>query len=81
MTEVERRNSWQVMKDLLLVAKGGARITQIVYRGNSNFRLVKAFLDLLKMRGLIVEGDPYWITTEKGDEFILRVLELEAMLT
>jgi len=81
LTEEIRRNNWQFLKDLLLVAKGGARITQIVYRSNGNFKLVKAYLDQAQRAGLITAGDPLWSTTEKGMEFVLRVLELEALLT
>ena len=81
MTEELRRNSWQVLKDLLLVAKGGAIITRLVYGANSNFEHVRGYLAYAEEVGLLrVIGDQ-WFTTEKGVEFVLRVLDLEAMLT
>lgn len=80
MTEQERRNGWQVLKDILVIAGIGSITTHIVYKSNTNFTLVKEYLALAETAGLIVKEEDAWSLTEKGDEFILRVTELEAFL-
>ena len=65
-----RRSKIEIMADILSVAKGGARKTEIVYKANLNFHRVERYLPFLKERGLIAKsGAVYW-PTEKGEAFL-----------
>jgi len=80
LTEEFRRNSYQVMKDLLLAAQAGAVKTALVYRANSNWKHIRAYMDDALKKGLLEERDNRYYTTPKGEQFILFMLDLEAML-
>ena len=70
---MNKRTTLMVAYDILNIAQGGATKTQLVYRGNLNFRLIKKWLSRLIAKRLIAFSDnPYkhWTTTEKGLRFI-----------
>lgn len=70
----ERRGRLEIIADVLIVARGGAKKTQIVYRANLNFKRVGIYLPYLKEKGLIENTSSEYTTTEKGKEF-LRVYQ------
>jgi len=76
----ERRNNIEIMKDVLSVCLNGSIKTQIVYKANSNFVHVKPFIEKALSKGLLEEREGRFYTTDKGKEFILRVLDILAML-
>jgi len=80
MTEWKNRNNYQVLKEVLLVMSADNVKTHIVYGSNTNFKMLKHYLETAKKSGLAMEIGNNWIVTDKGKEFILRVTELEAML-
>ena len=69
-----RRDGFEICADLLRVARGGARKTQLVYRANLNFKVVKRYLSVLLRNGLLEVDPPFYSSTEKGEEF-LRLFE------
>ena len=69
-----RRCDFEICADLLRVARGGARKTQLVYRANLNFKVVKKYLSVLLRNGLLEVDPPFYSSTEKGEEF-LRLFE------
>ena len=69
-----RRDGIEICADLLRVARGGARKTQLVYRANLNFKVVKRYLSVLLRNGLLEVDPPFYSSTEKGEEF-LRLFE------
>lgn len=69
-----RRGNFEICADLLRVARGGARKTQLVYRANLNFEIIQKYLSLLLSNGLLEEYPPLYNSTEKGEEF-LRLFE------
>ena len=71
-----RRTSIDVIADILQIAREGARITHIVYKGNLNFKMAHRYVrDLLK-RGLMREEPPLYHSTAKGDLYIARYHQL-----
>ena len=65
-----RRNNLDICADILTVAQPGARKTQIVYKANLNFIIVKKYLGNLIEIGLIEKFDKFYYTTKKGLDFI-----------
>jgi predicted transcriptional regulator len=73
-----RRNDMDICRDILKVAKLGARKTQIVYQANLNFYIVKKYLERLTRGGLIEyrEDIRKYFTTEPGNWFIDQYSDL-----
>ncbi|MEE8570178.1 MAG: winged helix-turn-helix domain-containing protein [Candidatus Bathyarchaeia archaeon] len=65
-----RRNNLDICADILQVAQPGARKTQIVYKANLNFMIVKKYLRNLIENGFIEKFDKLYYTTNKGVNFI-----------
>ena len=67
-----RRGRFEIIGEILSLAKEGARKTSIVYRANLNFNVVNKYLTLLAQEGLISpdEGSGELKTTEKGLLFL-----------
>jgi len=70
---MNRRTSFMVANDILIEATKGSSKTNLVYRCNLNFKIVKKWLSILIAKGLIesyTEPSKTWKTTEKGIRFI-----------
>jgi predicted transcriptional regulator len=68
-----RRNSFDIVADILSIAKCGAKKTRIVYGANINFKLLQKYLEELEEAGLIVNGvdrKGFIKTTEKGVRYL-----------
>lgn len=65
-----RRNSLDICADLLKIARDGAKKTQLVYKANLNFKIIKKYIERLKVNGFLVSKNGYYITTESGSKFI-----------
>jgi predicted transcriptional regulator len=70
-----RRNDLDICADLLNVAKEGARKTQMVYKANLNFTIVKKYIKRLSDNGLIKSENGHFFTTDKGSRFLARYRE------
>ncbi len=71
-----RRTSLMVARDILHQSIFGASKTQLVYRCNLNFKLIKTWLSRLIAKGLLEFqfGPPKtWGVTEKGLTFLFAM--------
>ncbi len=64
------RGAYDIMADILRVAKDGARKSHIVYRANLNFLVVKKYLKQLQNAELLTLSGRFYSTTEKGIKYI-----------
>jgi len=77
-----RRGRFEIIGEILSLAKDGARKTTIVYRANLNFNVVNRYLQLLVQEGLISPADGSarkLKTTEKGLEFLKAYKNLKGV--
>jgi len=65
-----RRSKLEVLQGILLVAIGGARKTEIVYKASLTFTRAKNHLDFLEKQNLLKKEGNRWITTAKGLDFL-----------
>ena len=65
-----RRNNLDIYADILKVANQGAKKTQIVYKANLNFNILKTHMNALMQRGFIEQNARHYFTTEKGKDFV-----------
>jgi len=70
-----RRDTFRIIADILSVAMAGARITEIVYRANLNFKECRRYLRFLEAKGFILadknsKGKTFFILTDKGRRFL-----------
>ncbi|MBA7643942.1 hypothetical protein ES703_51676 [subsurface metagenome] len=81
MYDKNRRNDLDIQADILRVAmsRGGARKTQIVYRANLNFYIVKKYLNRLMSRGLLVVKGTRYFSTDKARTYIDTIEALYAL--
>jgi len=81
-----RRGAIDILMDMLIVASKEASKTDIVYKTNLNFNVVKKYLDFLLRKGLI-EADGVqrnrksYRTTDKGRLFIRRYREAVQLIS
>ncbi|MFQ6084823.1 MAG: winged helix-turn-helix domain-containing protein [Candidatus Bathyarchaeia archaeon] len=80
-----RRNSLEIIEDILRASLGGARITEIVYKTNMNFKRTKRYLEFLLENGLISAQTPtsnvkVYKTTEEGKGFLETFPDLKRLL-
>jgi predicted transcriptional regulator len=71
-----RRSNMDICVDILKAAEGGANKTRIVYQANLNFKIVKNYLKKLIEKDLLESADKFFITTQKGEEFIEQYKDL-----
>ena len=71
-----RRNDLDICADILNIAQGGARKTQLVYKANLNFVIVKKYIRRLGDTELLTSVNGYFMTTEKGKRFLHDYREL-----
>jgi predicted transcriptional regulator len=65
----ERRSKDRIILEILHTCSDGANVTRIVYKVNTNFTIVRSYLDSLIDKGLIesIEGTPkLYKTTPRG---------------
>jgi predicted transcriptional regulator len=75
-----RRNNLDINAEILQVAQAGAKKTQIVYKANLNFLILKKYLNNLIEKGLVNKNDTRYYTTEKGRDFLRRYQEFSSMV-
>ena len=65
----ERRSRDRIIYEILRICAEGENITRVVYKANTNFTTVRAYLDMLIKNDLVevLEGSPIlYKTTQKG---------------
>ena len=75
-----RRGRLDIIADILRTANRGSKKTRLVYETNTNFVLMKDYLELLEKRGLILEYDAKVYSTDAGNEYLLYYDELMQLL-
>ncbi|MBA7599859.1 hypothetical protein ES703_06904 [subsurface metagenome] len=73
---IDRRTSLMVAYDILLVAVGGSNKTNLVYKCNLNFKIIKKWLARLMSKRLLEFNSlpsKIWTTTPKGLRFMLAM--------
>ena len=65
-----RRNDLDICADILEIAKDGAKKTHLVYKANLNFKIIKEYLSILMLKGLVDNSDQDFITTKQGTIFL-----------
>ena len=76
----ERRSKFDIAYEILLEAQNPTSKTRLVYSTNLNFRIAEKYFTLLEDLALLekicIDGKSYYLTTEKGREFIKRYEDL-----
>src|SRR5208283_23461 len=68
----KNRSRLDIVRDMLSVAVVKARKTKIMYQANLNFMQVNSYLKGLLDGGLLqLNGDSYYLITQKGHQFII----------
>lgn len=68
---MSRRGKLDIIADILTAANRGSKKTKLVYATNTNFVLMKEYLQMLEKRGLVLEYDAMIYTTDAGKEYLL----------
>ncbi len=71
-----RRNDLDICADLLNVAREGAIKTQLVYKANLNFKIIKKYIIRLSEYGFLESERGQYFTTEKGNRFLVQYREV-----
>jgi len=75
-TQPRRRDKHDIVLDILKIARGGKRKTQIMYKAKLSYGQLKAYLELLNDRGLLESNNGVFHTTSKGLNFIKTYEEI-----
>lgn len=67
----KRRDSYDIIMDILKNAENGAKKTHLMYKSSLSFAQLDRYLNALKEAGLITQESAVWKTSEKG----LHVIE------
>ena len=76
----ERRGKLEIIADILLVARRGAKKTAIAHNANVNFNRVGNYLLYLEEKGLIENTGGEYKTTEKGKDFLRDYQKMKEQL-
>jgi len=75
-----RRSKNEIIQEILSICEKGENITQIVYRSNTNFTMVRYYIESLKENDLLetIDGSPVqYKTTAEGMAFLKRLTVLQ----
>ena len=67
-----RRNNLDIYADILNVARNGAKKTQIVYKANLSFAIMKKHVSTLNDKGLIKQSGRLYFATDKGLDYLVQ---------
>ena len=65
-----RRNNLDIYADILNISRNGAKKTQIVYKANLSFAIMKKHVKALSDKGLIEQSGRLYFTTDRGINYI-----------
>ena len=74
-----KRSVFEIIAEILQVAKNGAKKTRIMYSCNLSYRVTGEYFHYLLEAGLLRKGNSYH-TTEKGLHFLHGYQTLELLL-
>ena len=80
-----RRGEFQILANILELARDGANKTRILYQANLNYAQLTRYLSILVEKDLLeeVEGtnrNRVYQTTEKGLELLDKIRKIESLL-
>jgi len=75
-----RRNNLDIYADIVKVTNGGAKKTQIVYKCNLNFKIIKKYLAILIEKEFVEHKGKLYFSTTKGKAFLTQYREFIAPL-
>ena len=75
----QMRSSFEIVAEILRVAKNGAKKTRIMYACGLSYRFVEKYLALLLETSLLRIGNSYH-TTEKGMQFLRKYQTMDLLL-
>jgi predicted transcriptional regulator len=82
--KLRRRNQLNIIADILMIAKNGARKTQIMYRANLSYTQLNLYIQSLINNNLLAQtmydGKGLYIVTPKGNEFLQMHKELTKLI-
>ena len=81
VNKILKRSRFEIIMDILKICMGGARKTEIVYRGNLNFKMLKKYLAELQKCGFIMERNSLIYTTDSGRLFLEKLDEALQLIT
>jgi predicted transcriptional regulator len=73
-----RRDKLEILRNILLVCKDGAKKTEIVYKTNLNFKNAEAYLQWLIDRKFITKEERLFKITPKGAELLANLQSTSA---
>lgn len=74
-----QRNFFEIISEILQVAKNGAKKTRIMYSCNLSHRMTQSFLNFLLESDLLRKASAFH-TTEKGLQFVEAYQNLELLM-
>ena len=66
------RTDLEIIFDILEFCSEPRKQTRIMYRNNLNYNVLKNYLSKLSTLGLLCKNAPYYVTTEKGRQFVSK---------
>ncbi len=79
---MERRDRVEITAEILRLARRGVKKTHLVYRANLNHAILELYLSRMEQQGLIARNvlpERRIQTTDKGNQFVERYTNLQAM--
>jgi len=73
---LRKRGPLQITFDILTCARKGIRKTHIMFECKISYELLNIYLKLLNERGLLKRDGKQYKTSEKGELFIEKYLEI-----
>jgi predicted transcriptional regulator len=74
------RGRFDIIGSILLICKNGAKKTEIVYKGNLNFKIAEAYLKWLNDREMIMKEGRFFNITSKGSELLFNLQSASAFM-
>ena len=77
----KRRSEFEIISEILSISEGGAKVTEILYRGYMSYTQLRQYLPFLTEREILVEktsenGNGHskmFYTTTKGKELLINI--------
>jgi predicted transcriptional regulator len=66
------RTRYELLADLLISSKGGAKKTALMYRANLSFELLNKYLSFLVENGFLERKEGYFFPSQRGLTYLHR---------
>jgi predicted transcriptional regulator len=76
----QKRGRLQTINEILDLSMNGLRKTHIMYKANLSHSQLEKFLNFLIEKGLLEITYDYYITSERGREFLKKFKELQHII-